>query len=31
MRGFEVVWTDLAALYFDLNFGEQLDDESAIS
>lgn len=31
MRGFEVVWTDLAALRYDLQYCEDLDDESVVS
>jgi hypothetical protein len=31
MRGFEVVWTDMAALRYDLGFCEDADDFSAVS
>ena len=31
MRGFEVVWTDLAALRYDIGYCEEMDDYSAIS
>ncbi len=31
MRGYEVVWTDLAALRYDLDYCEVLEDESAVS
>jgi hypothetical protein len=31
MRGFEVMWTDLAALRYDLNYCEESEDESAIA
>ena len=31
MRGYEVVWTDMAALAYDLTYCEDLDDESAVS
>ncbi|KAL7466322.1 hypothetical protein ACHAXS_006627 [Conticribra weissflogii] len=31
MRGFEVVWTDLAALRYDLKYCETMEDESAVS
>jgi hypothetical protein len=31
MRGFEVVWTDLAALWYDVSFCETAEDESAVS
>jgi hypothetical protein len=30
MRGFEVVWTDLAALRYDVAYCEAVEDESAI-
>ena len=31
MRGFEVVWTDLAALRYDLAFCESSEDDSVVS
>ena len=31
MRGFEVVWTDLAALRYDVEYCEDIDDYSAVS
>ncbi len=31
MRGFEVVWTDLAALRYDLAYCEAAEDDSAVS
>ncbi len=31
MRGFEVVWTDLAALRYNVSFCETAEDESAVS
>ncbi len=31
MRGFEVIWTDLAALRYDLAYCEAAEDDSAIS
>ena len=31
MRGFEVVWTDLAALRYDVGYCKEVDDYSAIS
>ena len=31
MRGYEVVWTDLGALSYDLDYCESLGDESAVS
>lgn len=31
MRGFEVVWTDLAALRYDLSYCEASEDDSAVS
>ncbi len=31
MRGFEVVWTDLAALQYDLAYCEAAEDETAVS
>lgn len=31
MRGFEVVWTDLAALRYDLAYCDEQDDHSAVS
>jgi hypothetical protein len=31
MRGFEVVWTDLAALRYDVAFCEAAKDETAVS
>ena len=31
MRGYEVVWTDLAALLYDVTYCEAADDDSAVS
>ena len=31
MRGFEVVWTDLAALRYDVGYCEEMDDHSVIA
>jgi hypothetical protein len=31
MRGFEVVWTDLAALRYEVSFCKAAEDESAVS
>jgi len=31
MRGFEVMWTDLAALRYDVNYCNTLEDESAVA
>ena len=31
MRGFEVMWTDLAALRYDLDYCEQIEDYTAVS
>ena len=31
MRGFEVVWTDLAALHYDVNFCNEKEDETGVS
>ena len=31
MRGYEAVWTDLAALRYDVNYCEETEDESAVS
>ena len=31
MRGFEAVWTDLAALRYDVAYSKDMDDYSAVS
>jgi hypothetical protein len=31
MRGFEVVWTDIAALCYDMSYCEATEDQTAMS